>query len=69
MKIQANVWLYTSITVHYIAANRIFHRCLITFFLLEYPHTGAKIGSTTVEKFREYNIEQKNYFYNTISLL
>ena len=32
---------------------------MIAFSLLEFPYTGARIGSTILEKLREYEIENK----------
>lgn len=50
---------YISITAHYIDANWMLPKCIISYSLLEYPHTGAKIGSTIVDKLKEFNIAQK----------
>ena len=53
-----NVW-YIAITLHYIDSDWVMQKRMISFSLLEFPHTGARIGSTILEKLREYEIENK----------
>ena len=50
---------YIAITSHYIDSDWVMQKRMIAFSLWEFPHTGARIGSTILEKLREYKIENK----------
>ena len=50
---------YISVTVLYIDNDWIMQKRMILFSLLEFPHIGAKIGFTVLEKIRQYNIENE----------
>ena len=53
-----NVW-YIAITSHYIDSDWVMQKRIISFPLLEFPHTSAGIRSTILKKLREYNIKNK----------
>ena len=52
---------YIAITSHYIDSDWVMQKKMISFSLLEFPHTGARtgIGSIILEKLRKYEIENK----------
>lgn len=50
---------YIAITSHFIDSDWVMQKRMLAFSRIEFPHTGARIGSTILEKIREYKIENK----------
>ena len=50
---------YIAITSHYIDSDWVMQKRMLAFSRLEFPHTGSRIGTTILEKLREYKLENK----------